>query len=687
MNRGRQFFRGGSSNPDLPRRRRYQPGYNQYNDQSEQRQQQQPPPPPPPRDGGNDSSVRRLDELTQGFKTDIAQLRLLFVQLEIQLEDVVARVKELESIKQQPQPQLGPPKEAGDWDPEKDKRRKFKLSKQREKRAAKRAAMSESASQQGRHQKILNPTEQATTSNSDKQPLDSTTTTTTNANNQNDDTTTTTHADARQPIYTRRTNRERRTRRDFKPLPKVSRNTINDDSTTQAAEPSSEDRPEGDDGREGTAKERVKVLRRKKPHFSRRNYNNRRRRADSSERNSNDTSPQNEANGHDDYQPKRKGKRRTYVELSESELNAAVQSLKDDFLTLGRPLKDIKNTMNEKGPKVAYGFAVSILDHALCDVTSPTKLSEIAKNLYQLLVSDDNTSEVDFQQGFYGALNDISKREDDIAIDAPRYMDTLGQVLADCVIPMNNKHKYLIRKFLNKCVESYSKHNRAVLLASIMKGIAGAKTDRFAKEIWDIAQLNWENLLEDGINLPEFLESHDVKFTTQAFSPEPRKLKKTPKELEKFADDVTSLVEKKCAPQTLEDLVKDLNLEPDERVDYLGNFIYAIVRGCLITDSGAYKLNIEALNQYSSILNAKHEEQDAIALYSLTALTKLWHQYNCPQDLLRTILVALHNHGTASFKALDQWLNSESLTNIPGIGAARLNSKRYIEDLGANLKS
>lgn len=687
MNRGRQFFRGGAGNPDLPRRRRF-PGQHQFNEQPEQR---------PLRDGGRDSGRdggrdsgrdgvrdngrdvydRKIDELTRGHKTDIDEIRNLFAKLTTELDQVKLRVKELESSAQQLQ-QTGPLKEGGDWDQEKDKRRKLKLLKQREKRAAKNAAISESASHQERHQKILNP-EQATTSNSDK-IQDSTTTTNQNVESHGD----------QQPKYDRRTNRERRdrVRREFKPLPKVNRTaTINDDSTTQAAEPSSEDRPEGDDGREGANKERVKVLRRKKPHFTRRNYNNRRRRADSSERNSNDTSPQNEANGNDDYQHKRKGKRRTYVELSESELNEVVQTLKREFVNLERPLKDIRNTMNEKGPKVVYGFAVSILDHALCDVTSPTKLSEIAKNLYQLLVSEDNTSEIHFQQGFYNALNDISKREDDIAIDAPRYMDTLGQVLADCIIPMVTKHKYLIKRFLNKCVDSYCKHNRAVLLASIMKGIAGLKNDRFAKEIWDIAQLNWESLLEEGSNLSEFLESHEVKFTTQAFSPEPRKPKKVSKELEKFADDVTSLVEKKCTSQTLEDLVKDLNLESTERIDYLGTLIYAIVRGCLTTDSGDYKLNNEALNQYSSILNAKHDQQDAIALYSLTALTKLWHQYNCPQDLLRTIFAALHNQGTASFEALNEWLNSESLTNIPGIGAARLSSKRYIEDLGANLKS
>lgn len=395
-------------------------------------------------------------------------------------------------------------------------------------------------------------------------------------------------------------------------------------------------------------------------------------------------------------QQKQQEQQKDFPKLSDSELNELVQALKREFLNepnnmFKRSLRKIRSTINDKGPKVVYEFVASILDHALCDVTSPTKLSKIANRFYQLLVSEDNTDEVDFQNGFFDALNNISKREDDIAIDAPRYMDTLGQVLAECIVPMNcNKHRHLIKSFINKCLDSYNEKNRAVLLASIMRSIASVKTDQFARTVWDIAHLDWTDVLQkdvDGINLDEFLESNDVEFTTKAFSPKPHTTnRKNPKELERFADDVTTLVERRCTCQTLVDLVKELNLEKDEKIDYLGTLIYAIIRGCLSTDTGAYKLNNEALNKYSTILTKKHEDQEAIALHALTALTKLWHHYNCPQDLLRTILLALHNHGTAPYAALDNWLNSESLTNIPGIGAARLNSKRYIEDLGANLK-
>uniref|UniRef100_A0A6G1SEQ8 Eukaryotic translation initiation factor 4 gamma 3 n=1 Tax=Aceria tosichella TaxID=561515 RepID=A0A6G1SEQ8_9ACAR len=456
----------------------------------------------------------------------------------------------------------------------------------------------------------------------------------------------------------------------------------NDDSTTQAADPSSEDKVEG----EGDGGERVKkVYRRKKP-FNKRGYN-RRRRMDSSERNSNDTSPQNEANG-DEYQrrPKpRSGPKRNFPELSEAELNEIVQAVKRDFFA--SELTSVRKVIEEKGPIVAKEFAMAILDHAICDVTSPTKLSDIANNLAQILVSDDVGFE--FQQGFCSALNDISKREEDIAIDAPRYMDTLGQVLGQCLVPMNTgRNKQLIKKFLTKSLQSYAQQSRALLLASTMRGIAGRKDERFAKEIWDMANLDWATYLNEGTNLDEFLESQEVKFTTQSFSPEPRKTRRTPEETEKFADDVTDLVEKRCSSQALEDLVKDLNLEDDETVDYLGTLVYAIVRGCLVTDAGDYKLDTEALNKYSSILKNpqqqnKKDQADAIALNALTALTKLWHQYNCPQNLMSNILLALHNHGAASYDALKNWLNSEDLKNIPGIGAARLNSKRCIEDLGA----
>lgn len=380
-------------------------------------------------------------------------------------------------------------------------------------------------------------------------------------------------------------------------------------------------------------------------------------------------------------------KTKSFPELTESELNEVVQNLKREFVNLERPIKSIKNTMNDKGPKVVYEFAVSILDHAICDVTSPTKLSEISNNLYQLIVSKDNTSEVDFQQGFYDALKDISKREDDIAIDAPRYLDTLGQVLADCIVPMNGKYSNLMRKFLNRSLDSYDQKNRGALLANIMKGIAGIKSERFAKQVFDNAQLNWNNILMPETDLKEFLESHCVAFLARAFSPETRGSEKAPKELEKFADDITDLVEKKSTAQSLDDFVKDLHFPEEDRVEHLGTLIYAIVRGCIITDSGSYKLDKQALKEYSSILSEKHDQQDAIALHALTALTILWHSYNCPKDLFLQMLVALHSYGTASNEALVEWLNSENLTNIPGIGAARCgDSKRYIEQLVANQK-
>lgn len=433
----------------------------------------------------------------------------------------------------------------------------------------------------------------------------------------------------------------------------------NDDSTTQAADPSSEDKNDDDGG------ERHRVYRRKKQHFGRRGqYNNRRRRMDSS----NDTSPQNE---------------KSYPQLSEGELNEAVQKLKGDFLA--GEIGPVKKLIDDKGPVLAKEFASSILDHAMCDVTSPAKLSDIATSMFHMITSDNGL----INEGFYQALSDVSKREDDIAIDAPRYMDTLGQVLGQCLAPMNTgRHKQLLKRFLNKCLDSYSQQSRAQFLASIIRGIANHKSDRYAKEIWDLANLRWNNYLSEDKDLEEFLESQDVKFTTKTFSPEPRKTKKTPEELEKFADDVTDLVEKRCASESLEDLVKDLELEADEKVEYIATLIYGIVRGCLSTDSGDYKLNSEALAKYSSLLNGKQhsgmqkQELDAIALHALTALTKLWHHYNCPQNLMSTILLALHGHGAASYDSLKTWLNSEDLKNTPGIGAARLTSKRCIDDLG-----
>lgn len=627
------------------------------------------------------ASLRRVDELAKSFmgtKTDIDEIKSLFSKLSTEIDQVKNRVKELEfSCHQKPiQHNPAQSKEAGDSNvnnlTEKDKRRKAKILKQREKKAAKRAANLENASsQQGEQsqQKILNNNQENATNDENNQDTTST---------------------AGQPAATggpsKLNNRQRRERnldprkgrrdvRDKSANKRVPNKIINDDSTTQAAEPSSEERPEGDDAQNG--KERVRVFRRKKQHFGRRG-----RRADSSERNSNDTSPQENR--------RRNNKQRTYPELSESALNDIVQTLKREFLNLERPVKEIKKTMNEKGPKVVYEFAVAILDHAMCDVTSLTKLSEIANSLHLLVVSDDNISEVDFQKCFYEALNDLSKREDEISIDAPRYLDTLGSVLGECIVLMSNKHKNQVKRFLNKCIESYCPKNKANLLANIMKEIAENQSDRFAKDIWDTAQLTWEGIYE-GSDLEDFLQTKSVDFTTKTFSPEPRKSKKTSKELEKFADDVTSMVEKRCTPQALDEFVKELDLGPDERVEYLGTLIYAIVRGCLITVSGTYKLDSEALSQYSSLI-AEHckqvqGEQDAITLNALTALTKLWHHHNCPQDLFRTFLLALYNQGTVSYEALKEWLNSESLTNIPGIGAARLSSRRYIEDLAATQKS
>lgn len=736
-----------------------------------------------------------LSRSFQGQKTDIDEMRNIISRFTKEIDQLKIRVEELESSSstttnklpattsnnfnnkrnghhqsQQGGDSLSANNQAQDQElSERDKRKKMKILKQREKKAAKVAERRASRAAAVVGSRIPTDLSQPNT-NTDQQPQSSNNNT--NGDKESNNTASNgdgdyKYADNQQPQaagkYQRRTNRDRNypidKQRRFRrpnynnnnyngskqagddkhstgnrnPLERnSSNNIINDDSTTQAAEPSSEDRLDGDDNRDADGKERVRVYRRKKPHFNRRGGAYRRNqhprsRADSSERNSNDTSPQNEPdedfdsyNHHQRRQNQARTKRNmatrrgynngtsrktttTYAELSESELNEVVQALKRDFFaestgSTRKILQDIKETMNNKGPKVVYEFVTSILDHALCDVTSPTKLSKIANRFYQLLVinNDELSSEsvhnfVDFQQGFFEALTNIATREDDIAIDAPRYMDTLGQILAECIVPLNtNKCKHLIKSFLNKCLTSYNQQNRAVLLASIMKSMASSKTDRFAKEVWDLAELNWKNVLSDKqtVDLDEFLESHDVKFTTRAFSPRPQRSnsKETSKELEKFADDVTNLVEKQCTAQTLEDMMNDLDVTGEEKFEYPGTLIYAIVRGCLLVDSGSYRLNNEALSKYSSILTKKNEDQEAIALHALTALTKLWHSYNCPQDLLRTILLALHNFGTAPYQSLETWLNSENLNNIPGIGAARLNSKRYIEDLGASLK-
>lgn len=477
--------------------------------------------------------------------------------------------------------------------------------------------------------------------------------------------------------------KRRNQRRDFKDKA-VQPNRMNDDSTTQAADPSSEDKIEGDNG-----DERVKrVIRRRKQPYKK-GYN-RRNRMDSSERNSNDTSPQNEAD-EEHYrrtQKARNGPKAHYPELTEAEMNEIIQAMTRDFLS--SELESVDRTIVERHPNVAKMFATAILDHAICDVTSPTKLSEIATNLSQAIVGIEGGKK--FERGFYAALIDLAKREDDIAIDAPRYMDTLGQVIGQCLVPLNTgRNKYLMRIFLRQCISAYGKENvqsGQKLLASIFRALASCKSERYAAQVYEQTKNNLPPVMK---NLDDdFLESQDIKFLTKSFSPEPQATKKTPAEMEKFADDVTDLVENNCTPQKLDGLLKDMELEPSDKIDHLGTLMYAIVRGCLITDSGDYKLDTEALNKYSPLLKNqqyKKEQQDAIALQALTALTKLWHSYNCPQNLMSNILLALHGHGGASYDALQTWLNSDDLKNIPGIGAARLSAKRCIEDLGAKCEA
>lgn len=628
------------------------------------------------------------------YLTQIESMEDKIIDLTSKMERLESRVHELESAGP-PQYQQGPQaSQSGDnaIDPEHLDRLKAKKLKMKEKRLAKSSAKrlaSAGSNLENAYSNDINTAPQQV----QKKIL----------NDQEDEGTATTTTTTTGPKKERYTDK-RKSKREFKErLPKretvpKSSQLANDDSTTQAAEPSSEDKQ---DGNERDGPPRARVFRRKKQ-FSRRD--NPRRRADSSERNSHDTSPQNELtngneeqdgenkanNSHPDRQNKPRKKReylskkpRTYPELSEDKLEEIVQALKREMLNSERSIKAIKGTMNEKGPKVVYEFIVQIFDYTICDVTSPSKLSEIANNIYQLVVSEDNMSQVDFQQGFYEAITAISKREQELVIDSPRFMDILGQIFAIVVVSMGeSKYKNLVRKFLNKCIESYNEQNRANLLASIMKGIENERSDRFAKEMWDLAQLDWAKILPEGTSLDEFLQTNAVTFTTKTFPPEPVKSKKSSKDLEKFADDVTDMVEGKCEPSALEDLIKNINEE--DKIDYLGTLIYAIVRGCVNSDSGDYKLNSEALNKYSSILHSKHEQQDRVALKALTDLTKLWHQHDCPQDLMKLMLMALYSHGTASYEALDNWLNSESLKGIPGIGAARLGTKRYIEELGAS---
>lgn len=610
---------------------------------------------------GHDPS-RKFDELTKSFhnqKSELDEVRILLSKLTTELDQVKSRVVELESSnpKVAQGSQTVSIKEGGDNAGEKEKRKKSKLKKRDRRRA-----------NSTDKQQAPNLTQQ------DIQPEQKTGNQPTSA----------------APMRTeRRLLRNKRTRRREKDFPKPP--GPNDDSTTQAAEPSSEDRPEGDDDRELNSQgRRIRMTRRQRfgnrrgDRFKRRN----RRRMDSSERNSNDTSPQNEANGTDEnHRDKRRGgsRKKVFPELSEEKMNEVVQALQREFEASDKSLDEVKSVINIRGPRVAYEFAFTILEYAICNVTSQATLAKTAMKLQKLICSEDNTSEVDFQQAFYEALTNISSREDEIAIDAPRYIEDLGQLLAECIIEMLKKHKYLVKRFLNKSIQAYGEKNRALLLASIMRSLQNSKSDRFAKEIWDIAHLSWDNLSIENDNLADFLKSQNVEFTTKTFPPEVRKSKKGPEDLEKFADHVTNLVESQSPPQALEELMKDLN--EDEVVEYRGTLIYAIIRGCLNQESENYKLDNDALNKYSSILRHENEKQDDIALHALTALTRLWHHYNCPQDLMRLMLMTLYNFKTASYGALNNWLTLGSLTHVPGMAAARLSSRRFIEDVGATIKT
>lgn len=694
-NRGntRQFYRGGPGGPAPQMRRRFRgqfvrrrspSGGYQGGSFSDDRNDSSPPPtnqmqhmnrPNYSNDYNPHYKGKKIDEL----KTEIEEMKDLFSKLTVELDQVKAKVKELEDSGLKVQPVSNNPVKEGDniEQDDKDTRRKAKFLKQRAKKAAKLAEKRAASAQKINNENASNNSIANATSNKASEPA--------NVVTVNQQPQTAAGGDRKErvnggPVL----NNKRRDNKSKKQLTKASRNSINDDSTTQAAEPSSEERVDGE-GRDGVG--RVKILR-KKQYFQRRGYRPRRRRNESSERNSNDTSPQGEPSTVQDYFKKKRKNRRVFPELSEDDLQVLVQTLKRQFIKYEKSMEAIKSVMNEKGPAVVYEFCVGIFEHAMFDVTSPTKISEIASNLFHLLVSDDNTSEVDFQRGFYDALNSLSKRGDEIAIDAPRYLDTIGQILAECLILMHNKHKYLINKFVNKCLKAYCEESRANLLACIMKSIASNKNERFAKEIWNLAHLSWEKNMPKNSDLAEFLEAQEVVFTTKEFPPEPKGTRTSAKELEEFADEVTGMVEKQCTPKELDDLVKGLLLEKDEEVEYLSTLIYAIVRGCISSGSSEdYKLDTEALNKYSSLVVTQHSEHNDIALQALTALTKLWHEYNCPQDLMRSILNALHNKGAASYETLDRWLNSPNLANIPGIGAARLSSKRYIEDLGNSLKS
>lgn len=284
-----------------------------------------------------------------------------------------------------------------------------------------------------------------------------------------------------------------------------------------------------DDGQSGTNGAAPPPLsarppgRKRQTYYNRRNNRPRSRRVDSSERNSNDTSPHNEVNGYDDTNNRsnhgsasennnNRNHTREYPQLTEEKMYEVIQTLKRQFDSADR--KAVKNTLNSKGPKVAYEFAIHILDYAIGE-TSPANLKETANNLLYLISGEGgNNHKVDFQAAFYKALTNISDREHQIAIDAPRYLDTLGQLLADSVILQvdNPKLKGHVKRFIEKCVNSYNDENRAAFLASIVKGLENSKDQDFAKEVWNQAQLSWEQYkIED--KLEDFLDQHGVKFT------------------------------------------------------------------------------------------------------------------------------------------------------------------------------
>lgn len=462
----------------------------------------------------------------------------------------------------------------------------------------------------------------------------------------------------------RRNNDRRRRNGGGPPIDRTNVMRPNDDSTTQAADPSSEERIEGEE-------ERKKIYRRKKNRFN----NNRqrgpfanRRRFDSSERNSNDTSPQ--------------------AEAAEIDAEEVVQNAKRDFLHSEHSLELIHDHLMQ-GPTLMYEFCASILDHVICDVYSLAELTEVASRFNSMIFKEPTQH----RESFVNALNNISSREEDIVIDAPRYMDSLGQFLAENCVLMFQKDEEACKSFLLACLDKYKPENRGCLLASVMKAIAETKDERYAKDLWNKVGLSWENYIPTD-SLAEFFESNSsIQFTISDCLPEESTTTTTPdskslaQRLEVFADDITAMVERKKDPT---ELLERMSKEKEEfgssdEVVYHGNMIYGIVRGCLImldNTSDGVKVDQELLSLYDSILGTQHEKQDEIALYALTLVTKLWYQHKCPKDMFINTLSALHCvHKTTTNTSLRRWLEDRDLHSIPGIGAARLHCKRFIDDV------